>query len=210
MSTCECLCHVTKWWGVRTFCTRHKTPAWGEWSPSAAKRRGRLYRTPGSRQSFSSQPFWLARVKTSVWLRIKSWVDSESNVILLESWADVNRRIGKNFKSWVDLNQYLGIHSSHELILSQFLESWLSHELNRFKSPRYCLRAMRWLESIFREGTLSRKPQKRSHEVNLGVGSPKRSSGQQLSWMPKKGHMKLGMNITVSWVDSMQDFESFF
>ena len=76
----------------------------------------------------------------------------------LESWADLNRKIGKHFKSWVNLNQYLGYP----------LESWIdsesipgkslgSHELNRFKSSRYYW-VMSWFES--RHLNLSRMPKK--------------------------------------------------
>ena len=60
--------------------------------------------------------------QTWVWLRVESWVDSESFFL----------------KSWVYLNPCLGIRLSHELILSQFpgtpLELWV--DLNQYLRVR--------------------------------------------------------------------------
>ena len=58
----------------------------------------------------------------------------------LESWVNLNRKMGKHFESWVNLNQYLGSSLESWVDSESFpLESRLSHELNRFKCSRYCL-----------------------------------------------------------------------
>ena len=55
--------------------------------------------------------------------------------LLLESWVDLNRKMGKDLShksTWINAWE---IHLSHELILSQFLKSRLSHQLIRINAP---------------------------------------------------------------------------
>ena len=101
----------------------------------------------------------------------------------LESWVDLNKKIGKHFESWVDLNQHLGIHLNHELILSQFLESRLSWIDSSLEDTAW---VMSWFKPICREGTWVGS-QKNSYEVSTSVESPEKVIPSQLwSWMPKK------------------------
>ena len=56
--------------------------------------------------------------QTWVWLRVESWVDSESNAFRLSYELIWIEKMGKHFESWVSLIQYLG----------NPLESWVDSD----------------------------------------------------------------------------------
>ena len=130
--------------------------------------------------------------------------------LLLESWVDLNRKIGKHFRSWVDLNQYLGIHLvTSKFWVNSWKAAWVTSGID--SSARHTAWVMNWFESIFQVGTwvksqkshtkpaFSRKPKERSYQIDSKVACP------------KKGRTKLGMNSIInSWIDSNQYSEKFF
>ena len=146
--------------------------------------------------------------------------------LLLESWIDLNRKIGKRFESWVDLKYHdLGIHLSRELILSQFLESrWvMSLIASRLRDTAW---VMSLFKSVCREGTyLSRKSQKvhmnwtlelkapkRSYQVNSKVKRPKNVK-RNWEWITSLSHELIRIKILKSflsreliWIKILQAF----
>ena len=127
----------------------------------------------------------IQRNQTWAWLRVESWVDSESKWFSLESWVDLNRKMRKHFESRVDLNQYLG--NPLELWLDSIPGKPLSHELNWFKYSRCCLS-----HELIRIKTLELNAEQdqwnlmKAHKMSTKFSeSPKKTSLNEIKWKPK-------------------------
>ena len=154
---------------------------------------------------------WTPLRKTRVWLRVESWVDSESNEFCLSHeliWIEKLESTLCYESIW---SNTWGIHLSHELILSQFLESHLSHKLNRFKSSRYCLS-----HKLIRNKAFESNAKKR---LTKSSERPKRSMKLseiprkviEIEWKPKEGQRDQQLiQIIESWLASNQYSRYFF
>ena len=120
--------------------------------------------------------------QTWVRLRIKSWVDLESNAFRFSHELILNRKMGKHFESWANLNQCLG-----KFFESWIVNSWVQEWVNSWKAAWVIswidssLRNTAWVMSSFESRHLSRMPKKRSKKFSE---SPKSST--KFSGSPKK------------------------
>ena len=133
-------------------------------------------------------------------------------MFLLESWVDLNRKIGKQFEPWVDLNQNLGIHLSHELILSQFLEKPLKSWVESIQVSEILLES--WADLNQFVGTvLEWKAQKGHTKSTVGkVDCPKKVK-RNWEWIASLSHelirikiLKSFLSRELNWIKIMEAF----
>ena len=120
---------------------------------------------------------WQGRKQTRVWLKVESWVDSESNVFAwIMSWFESKCREASWVTSQFDLvlREAAWVMNRSESMPGHPLESWADSESIPWKAGwiisfvdsglRDAVWVMRLLESISPRRHLSRKPQIRSYQ----------------------------------------------
>ena len=143
------------------------------------------------------------RGQTLVWLRVESWVDSESNAFCLSHELIGIEKMVKHFESWVNLNQYL---RNPCWVMNRFwVTSWKTAWVMSWIDS--CLRDTVWSMSWLDQGTWVEYPKK---VTNSTLERKAQKSSTKMSESPPKVNIstlaidKQLIRIIESWLDSNQ------